>query len=283
MSVPNPNAGRPHFTTASEVATMDFMRSVLHAPVPNVLSWSSRRQNPVGAEYIIMERSPGVQLRELWDQLDVGVRWKVVQSLAKFQMLWTDVSFPQFGSLYYKHDLMSARSLVYTNGETSEIVDDRFAIGPSTSRQGTDDGRLSVDFDRGPWNTALEYEVASGRREMRAIEELSQIPKSPIAIYAPGTYQPSKKKKIAAVQGYLNIVKYLLPLDKSIQMSHIWHDDLHVGNIFVNPDNPPGILGFIDWQAAELAPLYHHVVEPYILVMTAHLLTVFCTALAWKK
>jgi hypothetical protein len=26
--VPNPNAGKPHFTTASEVATMDFVRSV---------------------------------------------------------------------------------------------------------------------------------------------------------------------------------------------------------------------------------------------------------------
>ena len=25
--VPNPNAGRPHFTTASEVATMDFVRN----------------------------------------------------------------------------------------------------------------------------------------------------------------------------------------------------------------------------------------------------------------
>ena len=24
--VPNPNAGRPHFTTASEVATMEFVR-----------------------------------------------------------------------------------------------------------------------------------------------------------------------------------------------------------------------------------------------------------------
>jgi hypothetical protein len=27
--VPNPNAGRAHFTTASEVATMDFVRSEL--------------------------------------------------------------------------------------------------------------------------------------------------------------------------------------------------------------------------------------------------------------
>lgn len=29
--VPNPNAGLPHFTTASEVATMDFVRSELSA------------------------------------------------------------------------------------------------------------------------------------------------------------------------------------------------------------------------------------------------------------
>jgi hypothetical protein len=27
--VPNTNAGKPHFTTASEVATMDFVRSLL--------------------------------------------------------------------------------------------------------------------------------------------------------------------------------------------------------------------------------------------------------------
>jgi hypothetical protein len=26
--VPNPNAGRPHYTTANEVATMDFVRRV---------------------------------------------------------------------------------------------------------------------------------------------------------------------------------------------------------------------------------------------------------------
>ena len=51
--VPNPNAGLPHFTTASEVATMDFVsfprklyaqtlmpqaRNILGTPVPNVLA-----------------------------------------------------------------------------------------------------------------------------------------------------------------------------------------------------------------------------------------------------
>ncbi|RAH79370.1 hypothetical protein BO86DRAFT_436103 [Aspergillus japonicus CBS 114.51] len=52
--VPNPNTGHAY----SEVATLDFLRTVLKIPVPRVLSWSSSLQqvNPVGAEYILMER-----------------------------------------------------------------------------------------------------------------------------------------------------------------------------------------------------------------------------------
>lgn len=33
--LPNPNAGRPHFTTASEVAIMDFVRAVFHFSCPH--------------------------------------------------------------------------------------------------------------------------------------------------------------------------------------------------------------------------------------------------------
>lgn len=42
-------------------------------------------------------------------------------------------------------------------------------------------------------------------------------------------------------------------------------DDLHIQNVFVNPDDPSEITGFIDWQATELAPLYDHIPEPYVL------------------
>jgi hypothetical protein len=98
-------------------------------------------------------------------------------------------------------------------------------------------------------------------RELKAIEVLPQ-PKSPIAIYAPGTYQRSKEKKIAAVTGYLSIVPYLPPLD----------------NRFKHPTSGMTVctdktfswtrmtrLRFIDWQATELAPLYNHIPEPYVL------------------
>ena len=61
------------------------------------------------------------------------------------------------------------------------------------------------------------------------------------------------------------MIKYLLPTDQSIQSSCLWHDDLHIENIFVDPENPTNVIGIIDWQSAELAPLFEHARQPYFL------------------
>ncbi|KAL3463479.1 hypothetical protein BJX64DRAFT_287228 [Aspergillus heterothallicus] len=103
--VPNPNAGLRHLTTALEVATMDFMSNVLGTPVPKVLSWSSSTDNPVAAEYILMENARGVPLSSLWDKLDAPVKFKVLEKVASYQELWSQVCFSKYGSLYYRGDL----------------------------------------------------------------------------------------------------------------------------------------------------------------------------------
>lgn len=38
--------------------------------------------------------------------------------------------------------------------------------------------------------------------------------------------------------------------------SVIWHTDLHLGNIFVSPDDPIKIEAIIDWQSVKAAPLF---------------------------
>ncbi|KAE8378490.1 hypothetical protein BDV26DRAFT_304254 [Aspergillus bertholletiae] len=64
--VPNANAGIPHFTTASEVATMNFAK--LH---------------PVGAEFIIMDKAEGVSLSQVWGMMNLSqkLQVKAIQSL----------------------------------------------------------------------------------------------------------------------------------------------------------------------------------------------------------
>ncbi|KAI9679362.1 MAG: hypothetical protein M1817_005384 [Caeruleum heppii] len=255
--VPNPNAGRPHFTTASEVATMDF-----------VYAWSSRAQdNAVGAEYIIMEKLPGIDLERVWSNMNIQDRFAVVKVLADYQKRWTSISFQKFGSLYYAEDLdgQTADSPLYTDQHGDEITNSKFAVGPSTAREFIDHGRATIDFDRGPWDTLENYHSAIGQREIACVSRLARLPKSPVTLCGPGTYQPTRKKKIEALHCHLALLKYILPVDPSIASSCLWHGDLHVANIFVNPSKPTEVVGLIDWQSTELAPLYDHARQPHII------------------
>jgi hypothetical protein len=97
------------------------------------------------------------------------------------------------------------------------------------------------------------------------VENMPQLPRSPIDIHYSGSYQPSREQKSFAIQSYLKLAQHLVPEDENITTSHLWHDDMHVENVFVKPDDPSEIYAFIDWQSTELAPLYDHIIKPYIL------------------
>ena len=128
------------------------MRNILETPVPKVYAWSSKAQNNVvGAEYIIMEKLPGVQLSVVWAGMGIEDRLTVTKAVARYQKAWTSVSFKQFGSLYYPEDLdESTHSISYTNHNDITVTDARFAIGPSTARGFSDYKRSNVEFSSGP-------------------------------------------------------------------------------------------------------------------------------------
>lgn len=124
----------------------------------------------------------------------------------------------QYGSLYYRSDLdPSSPILQYTDKDGNHAVDERFAVGPSVSRQNVDDGRAKLDFNRGPWDTVDTYERATGEREAYCIKNMEQLPRSPIAIHYLGTYQPSRETKLFAIESYLKVVNFLLPEDRTYQ------------------------------------------------------------------
>ncbi|KAH9871022.1 hypothetical protein J1614_006596 [Plenodomus biglobosus] len=266
--VPNPNAGIPHYTTASEVATMEFAKTILGTPVPKVLAWSSRAQESrVGAEYIIMEKASGVELEHFWPTMNIEDRLTVVKAIAGFQKAWTSISFEKYGSLYYSKDLERtvADEYLYTDADGNRIANTSFAIGPCTGREMTDNRRDSIDFDRGPWSSLADYHTAIGKRELACVKQLPSLPKSPITLCGPGTYVPTRDKKVKALRSYLSLIKFLLPKDEAISPAHIWHGDLHVANIFVDSNEPTKVVGLIDWQSTEIAPLYFQARQPHII------------------
>lgn len=77
-----------------------------------------------------------------------------------------------------------------------------------------------------------------------------------------GLYQPRAAKKSSAIESYLHIHDALLPNDSTITAPSLWHNDLHEENIFVDRENPTKVVGIIDWQSADLLPLFDHNLDP---------------------
>lgn len=193
-----------------------------------------------------------------------------------FQKVWTSVAFTRYGSLYSSRDLEDTRSSqpLYIDANGGNTADKRFAIDLSVARETFDNGRAAIHFDRGSCKQATEkrqgdslkaYHRAIGQREIACINQLSELPKSPITLCGPGTYQLTKGKKVKALHCYLDLIKQRLPEDQTISSAHLQHDDLHVANIFVDPAEPTEAVGLIDWQSTEKSPLYFHTGHPQII------------------
>ncbi|WEW61144.1 hypothetical protein PRK78_006634 [Emydomyces testavorans] len=262
--VPNPNAGIPHFTTASEVATMDFARNIVDTAVPHVYSWNSQaNSHPVGAEFIIMDKVEGLPLSQVWTTMKLTQKLQVLLAMTRLQKQWLSVSFSHYGSLYYTGDVQSpAGSHYIKNGRT--VKDSGFVIGPTTGRDWVDGGRSVLDIERGPWTCLTQYLQAVGMREMKAIQSL-KTPKQIAIFCGPKLYQPDTEKKLTALTCYRHIVDALIPKDTAITKPCLWHDDLHDDNIFVDPHNPEKITGIIDWQSCHISPLFNHNPDPAFL------------------
>ncbi|TGJ79034.1 hypothetical protein E0Z10_g9732 [Xylaria hypoxylon] len=133
--IPNSNTGSPRWTTASEVATMDFALSILGLPVPKVLAWSMDADNPVQSEYIIMEEAAGVQLSQVWDTLPLKTKLEIVKDLVNTEKKLLSISFTRYGSLYFAHQGFSGcvKAQVVSDSSASLIaeIESRYVIGPT--------------------------------------------------------------------------------------------------------------------------------------------------------
>lgn len=259
------------------------MRTVCKIPVPQVYTWNSRR-NAVGAEYILMEKVPGVTLDTVWAKMHISDQFEVIKRIARYQETWMSTSFNQYGSVYFAQDLEGTgiAPLTYRRGQMT-VSDKRYAIGPSVGREYFDAGRSTVQFDRGPCELPAPFTLLSvsclfcagptleaylagiGHREISCVKNVARLPRSPISLYGPGIYQPTRERKIKAIESYLAMIRYIAPANQSIASPCLWHGDLHVENIFVNPEAPTEIVGIIDWQSTQVAPLFYQARQPYFL------------------
>lgn len=139
--IPNPYIPQK-FATASEVATMDFLRSDLGIPMPRVFAWSIRKDQPVGVEYTIMEKAPGNGLSKIWPTMSISDSVDIVSQVADTQTRIAAVDFGRYGSLFYRDDI--------EGGFDIPGINERFCIDPSCELRSWEEERRSMITYRGP-------------------------------------------------------------------------------------------------------------------------------------
>ncbi|TVY81629.1 Altered inheritance of mitochondria protein, partial [Lachnellula suecica] len=254
--LPNPNAGPAQKATASEVATMDFARTVLDILVPKVFAWSAAANNPVEAEYIIMEEAPGTQLGDVWDSKTISDKTAIVKGLAEIEKKLLSVSFTRYGNIYFASDAFPGCEAAKVVGDISAhlkgVVEKRFSIGPVVDRDFWNGKRASMAIDRGPWDSPQCYLTAIANREIAWISNFAD-PKPPNDIFVASEAQNSPGSHIALYKMFLYTIPYILPPQKELSIATLWHWDIHSANLFVEGNR---ITSLIDWQDTWAGPLF---------------------------
>ncbi|KAF7968156.1 hypothetical protein HWV62_31736 [Athelia sp. TMB] len=264
--IKNPIAGPEHLMTASEVATMDYVRSVLHVPAPRVLAWSSRAAtNGVGAEYILMETAAGRQLGDVWGAMGAARKKDVVNAVIAAESRLSGAKFAAYGSLYYTDDIAPAQRAPRLYADPNQADDGRFCIGPTANRAFYEDERGSMELERGPWATPEAYLCALAAKEEAWIAAHAKPNVHDDPFRAAAGPQVAAEH-VAVLAQYRAIVPALVPKDEKVRASVLWHPDLNPGNVFVGEGGE--VTSIIDWQGAWAGPAYLQMTTPAFVAYT---------------
>lgn len=118
--------------------------------MPRILAWSSdATNNPVEAEYIIEEKTPGIRLGSLWSKWPRETKLKLIRQVVDIENKLTGITFPKHGSVYFKENLRSLTGNADDINLDSTIFG-RFSIGPLTTSELWNGTRKYMGLDRGP-------------------------------------------------------------------------------------------------------------------------------------
>ncbi|EGE01928.1 phosphotransferase enzyme family protein [Trichophyton equinum CBS 127.97] len=243
------------YTTASEVATTDLLRSK-GVSVPRIFGRSADANNPVGVEYIIMEKASGIPLETRWFDLSKHERHYLVTSLVDIEKKLFDIPFGNFGIIYYKSDLPPDLQLDLYMSDTDPVMvskDERFCIGPTTDYMFWYGQRADLEIYRGPWKTPKDYLISIGKREYEWTKRYgrSRPMKFPHVVHFEAINSPNEH--IKHLNQYMEVAPYLLGSDSHTELSCplLRHPDwqhatllpllLATGHppLFQSPDQPP--------------------------------------------
>ncbi len=259
----------PYFKTASEVATLKFVRKNTTIPVPRVIAFDSSANNELGFEWILMTKLPGVALTSLWESPEFVWESKVrlTKALAGYVKQLTSFKFPLIGNLYpsSRPEFERIAWLKHLSSKTRFVPlpdDPEFAIGPVTTIPFFYGDRLGLRNGRGAFGTSSSYltallhlHISSTTNQKIAASTNDECDEDDISEF---------EDAISAYESLLSVLPIFFPPEASdAETFSLFHDDISSNNILVDPATHH-ITGIVDWECVSLQPSWEVVRVPQL-------------------
>lgn len=122
----------PYVRPNAPLMICNLVRTHTSIPVPRALDWDGNMGNFVGAEFIILEKIPGVPLSQKWASISDVDRYAIIEKVVKFEKELADCRFPAYGSLYFRQAIPDT----FRSQNLSPSMDPskQYCVGPSCHR-----------------------------------------------------------------------------------------------------------------------------------------------------
>lgn len=282
----------PSLKMESEMATMEFIRRRTTIPVPKPVAWNSSASNPLGFEWCLLEKAPGVELREVWRTIPWEEKLRLVDRMAGIMaQLWDAANkFDEIGSVYFEDCRpQPPRKIPDTSNPpftaAGRLSASGFCIDTSVDPAFFSGRRCYLQSERGPFKSCGAWVRALLEVEWEFIKTAKRLLLSKSDM--PGAINEEQWKDIVRdeigldeddLEGFDDFEQYylsykrLLPLvfgDQDSMASgerrfSLYHGDLRSANIIVNPSTYE-ITGIIDWEQTTTIPDWYALDYPTFL------------------
>ncbi|OKL57625.1 hypothetical protein UA08_07313 [Talaromyces atroroseus] len=222
----------PAIKTENEAATLSWISQHTSIPVPSVICYDTTTNNPLNREYIVLTRSPGVTLSDVYDSLTQEQLDDICRQLLKFLAEIHQHSFAQIGGLM--HSPTNPENII-----SGPILDEHFWFTPDVKRYfTTTDETFETLNIRGPFTSYTNFTIALMEKYIHAASVQKDL-----------TFM---RQHLPRLRAFCNILPtFAAQLDRT--RIRLAHKDLHFANMLYDPSSNR-ITGILDWEFASTVP-----------------------------
>ncbi|GJE96625.1 kinase-like protein [Phanerochaete sordida] len=245
--------------TEAEVAAMDSMRARTSITVPLVYLYCSSQDNPVKAEWIVMDFMDGVHFSECFRKLTVEQQKTAGEDMARVMTATFALTATHCGSMLRDCSLRDdQRAVRYSNNA---------APTPHNLPQAVRDAEPSGEFMVGPVNEVvfLDHENPVPASSSGPFATESEYLEAVANMGRPAT-RPSGKSERWPYERVFEVYEAIRPLYHDLDTAptstsgaptlHFTHNDLTSKNVLLDPETGH-ITAVLDWEMAGFFPSWH--------------------------